>query len=221
MIATCRPTWEGGRFDGSEDTRRQLLERALAAGAEYVDVEWKAGFDDFVQANRSRVVLSSHDFTGVPADLCTRARRDARHGCRGDQGRRDGGAPVGHPAAASSIAKQGDAVVIGMGDAGVPSRLLATRFGSRWTYGGNGVAPGQIPAARMVDEFRFRAITEQTSVYGLAGAAALTSGIPAMRNAAFAAAGVDAVCVPLPAADPADIQTFADALGIIGWERCM
>ena len=57
------------------------------------------------------------------------------------------------------IAKDGDAVVIGMGDAGVPSRLLATRFGSRWTYGGNGVAPGQMPAARMIDEFRFRSIT--------------------------------------------------------------
>jgi 3-dehydroquinate dehydratase/shikimate dehydrogenase len=220
VIATCRPTWEGGRFDGSEDTRRQLLERALAAGADYVDVEWKARFDDFVQANRSRVVLSSHDFAGVPADLCTRARA-----------MRATGAAVIKVAVTAvrlsdtlplrELAKQGDAVVIGMGDAGVPSRLLATRFGSRWTYGGNGVAPGQVPAARMVDEFRFRAITEQTSVYGLAGAAALTSGIPAMRNATFAAAGVDAVCVPLPADDPADIQTFADALGIIGWERCM
>ncbi len=220
VIATCRPTWEGGRFDGSEDTRRQLLERALAAGADYVDVEWKAGFDDFVRANRSRVVLSSHDFTGVPADLSTRAGA-----------MRATGAAVIKVAVTAArlsdtlplreLAKQGDAVVIGMGDAGVPSRLLATRFGSRWTYGGNGVAPGQIPAARMVDEFRFKAITEQTSVYGIAGAAALTSGIPAMRNAAFAAAGVDAVCVPLPAADLTDIQTFADALGIIGWERCM
>ena len=75
-------------------------------------------------------------------------------------------------------------------------------------------------AARMVDEFRFRAITEQTSVYGLAGEGALKSRDSAMRNAAFAAAGIDAVCVPLPAADAADIQTFADALGIIGWERC-
>ena len=228
VIATCRPTWEGGRFDGSEETRRRVLEQALEAGADYVDVEWKAfqqaqggaRFDNLVQANRSRVVLSSHDFTGVPTDLCTRAGA-----------MRATGAAVIKVAVTASrlsdtlplreLAKQGDAVVIGMGDAGVPSRLLATRFGSRWTYGGNGVAPGQIPAARMIDEFRFRAITEQTSVYGLAGAAVLTSTIPARRNAAFAAAGVDAVCVPLPAADPADIQTFADALGIIGWERCM
>jgi 3-dehydroquinate dehydratase / shikimate dehydrogenase len=242
VIATCRPKWEGGRFDGSEEARRRVLEQALAAGADYVDVEWKALrpfeslrvapsavegrqaqatlFAEFVHANRSRVVLSSHDFTGVPTDLCTRAGA-----------MRDTGAAVIKVAVTAArlsdtlplreLAKQGDAVVIGMGDAGVPSRLLATRFGSRWTYGGNGVAPGQIPAARMIGEFRFRAITEQTSVYGLAGAAVLTSVIPARRNAAFAAAGVDAVCIPLPAADPADIQTFADALGIIGWERCM
>lgn len=225
VIVTCRPTWEGGRFDGGEDARRQVLEQALAAGADYVDVEWKAlrqggaRLDDFVQANRSRIVLSSHDFTGVPAALCARAAA-----------MRATGAAVIKVAVTAArlsdtlplrdLAKHGDAVVIGMGAAGVPSRLLATRFGSRWTYGGNGVAPGQIPAARMVDEFRFRAITEQTSVYGLAGEGALTSGIPAVRNAAFAAAGVDAVCVPLPAADAADIQTFADALGIIGWERC-
>jgi len=220
VIATCRPTWEGGRFDGSEEARHRVLEQALEAGADYVDVEWNAHFDDVVQANRSRIVLSSHDFTGVPADLCARA-----------VAMRASGAAVIKVAVTAArlsdtlplreLAKHGDAVVIGMGDAGVPSRLLATRFGSRWTYGGNGVAPGQIPATRMIDEFRFRAITEQTSVYGLAGASVLTSPIPARRNAAFAAAGVDAVCLPLPAADPADIQTFADALGIIGWERCM
>jgi 3-dehydroquinate dehydratase/shikimate dehydrogenase len=107
-----------------------------------------------------------------------------------------------------------------MGDAGVPSRLLATRFGSRWTYCGKGVAPGQIPAARMIDEFRFRSITGQTSIFGVAGEGVLTSPIPAARNAALAAAGRDAVCVPLPATDAADIQAFADALGIIEWERC-
>jgi shikimate 5-dehydrogenase len=77
-----------------------------------------------------------------------------------------------------------------------------------------------MPAARMVEEFRFRSITEQTALYGLAGEGVLTSRVPAMRNAAFAAAGRDAVCVPLPSADAADIQAFADALGLIGWERC-
>ena len=219
VIVTCRPTWEGGRFAGSEEERRKVLARALTLGAEYVDVEWQAQFDDVVRANPTRVVVSSHDFTGVPADLCTRVRA-----------MRATGASVIKVAVTAArlsdtlplleIGKGGDAVVIGMGDAGVPSRLLAARFGSRWTYGGNGIAPGQVPAARMLEEFRFRSITEQTALYGVAGEGVLTSPIPAMRNAAFAAAGLDAVCVPLPSADAADIQTFAEALGIIGWERC-
>ena len=38
------------------------------------------------------------------------------------------------------------AIVIGMGDPGIPSRLLASRFGSRWTYAGNAVAAGQVAA---------------------------------------------------------------------------
>jgi 3-dehydroquinate dehydratase/shikimate dehydrogenase len=220
VIATCRPAWEGGRFAGSEDERRTVLTRALALGAEYVDVEWQARFDDLVCAYPTKIVISSHDFTGVPADLCARVRA-----------MRATGASVIKVAVTAArlsdtlplleVSGEGDTVVIGMGDAGVPTRLLATRFGSRWTYGGNGIAPGQMPAARMIEEFRFRSITERTALYAVTGAGALRSPVPAMRNAAFAAAGIDAVCVPLPAADAADIQAFVDALGIIEWERCL
>jgi 3-dehydroquinate dehydratase / shikimate dehydrogenase len=219
VIVTCRPAWEGGRFAGGEEERRTLLTRALALGAEYVDVEWQAHFDDLVRAQPTKIVISSHDFTGVPADLCARVRA-----------MRATGASVLKVAVTAArlsdtlplleIARAGDAVVIGMGAAGVPTRLLATRFGSRWTYGGNGIAPGQMPAARMIEEFRFRSITEQTALYAVSGETVLTSPVPALRNAAFAAAGVDAVCVPLPAGDAADIQAFVDALGIVEWERC-
>jgi 3-dehydroquinate dehydratase / shikimate dehydrogenase len=227
VIVTCRPKWEGGRFAGSEQERRAVLAQALSAGAEYVDIEWKAlrqtqdmaDLNDLLEANRDRVVLSTHDFTGVPADLFARVRA-----------MRTTGAAVIKVAVTAfrlsdtlpllDIARAGDAVVIGMGDAGVPSRLLATRFGSRWTYGGTGVAPGQIPAARMVDEFRYQSIGDRTAIYGLGGEQALRSPIPATRNAGFSAAGVDAVCIPLPVSDAADIDSFAAALGIIGWERC-
>jgi shikimate dehydrogenase len=37
-----------------------------------------------------------------------------------------------------------------------------------------------------------------------------------MHNAAFAAAGLDAVYLPMPAADPADFVTFAEAMGLAG-----
>ena len=51
------------------------------------------------------------------------------------------------------IGDEGDAIVIGMGEAGVPSRLLATHYGSRWTYagrcGGSGSAAGRDDGRRL------------------------------------------------------------------------
>src|SRR5262245_52654226 len=48
VIVTCRPEWEGGHFTGSEEVRRRLLEEALDNGADYVDIEWRARFDDLL-----------------------------------------------------------------------------------------------------------------------------------------------------------------------------
>jgi 3-dehydroquinate dehydratase/shikimate dehydrogenase len=215
VIVTCRPTWEGGRFAGTEDERRNVLRQAISLGAEYVDVEWRAGFADLIAQAPSRIVISSHDFAGVPDDLCARAQAM----------RATGAATIKVavcPARLSDtlplrdIAAGGNAVVIGMGAPGVPTRLLASRFGSTWTYGGPGIAPGQIPPARMVRDYRFRDVGPRTAIYGLVGHDAIESPLPAAHNAWFAAQGIDAVCVPLPAADFSDFLTFADALGLAG-----
>jgi 3-dehydroquinate dehydratase / shikimate dehydrogenase len=224
VIVTCRPTWEGGRFDGAEEDRAVMLNDALDAGADYVDVEWRAlaaaggrgVLDRIVEAHPERVVLSSHDFDGVPSDLQSRAAAM----------RATGAAVIKIAVAAARLCDtlplmdiagtRGDAVVIGMGDAGVPSRLLATRFGSRWTYAGRAVAPGQIPAARMQREYRFHDVGRQTAIYGFTGAAPLASRTPTVLNSAFAAAGLDAVCIPLAAADDDDLHVFSDALGLAG-----
>ena len=81
VVVTCRPEWEGGRFDGAEEERHRILAEALALGAEFVDIEWAAlngvhrpGFGDIVTSDPSRVVVSSHDFAGVPDRSRTRAR---------------------------------------------------------------------------------------------------------------------------------------------------
>jgi len=214
-IVTCRAAWEGGRFDGSEETRRELLSRALEGGAEFVDVEWRAGFDDLVGRDPRRVLISLHDFQGVPRDVESQALAM----------RQTGAATIKIAVAAARlsdtlpllpIARDGDAVVIAMGDAGLPSRMLAARFGSKWTYAGNAIAPGQIPAARMIDEFRFASVHPTTTIYGVVGSVGLQSMSPVMHNAAFDAGRMDAVYVPLRAADFDDFLTFADALSIQG-----
>ena len=106
--------------------------------------------------------------------------------------------------------------LIAMGEAGIASRVLASWMGSCWTYAGDGVAPGQVSERRLQDEFRFRRIGARTAIYGVLGKPVAHSVSPAMHNAAFRAAHLDAVYLPLAAADFDDFLTFADAVGLAG-----
>ena len=226
VVATCRPTWEGGQFDGSEEARAAILARAFDLGSEFVDVEWRAlsqsngrttdgPLDQMVRRDPARVVVSSHDFEGVPVDLDDRVKAMRSVGA--------GAIKVAVMASRLTdtlplkrIAEGGDAVVVGMGEAGVPSRLLAARYGSRWTYAGSAVAPGQLPAARMADDYHFFRVGPSTRLFGVVGTNALHSLSPAMHNAAFEAAGIDAVYVPLRAADFEDFLAYASAMDVEG-----
>jgi 3-dehydroquinate dehydratase / shikimate dehydrogenase len=218
-IVTCRPTWEGGQFRGSEDDRRSLLSEALARGAEYVDVEWKANFTDIIAESRGRrVVLSMHDFDGVPGDLVEQARA-----------MRSTGAAIIKMAVKTKrlsdclplldlgvqIGRDG-AVLIGMGECGLATRVLAKRFGSSWTYAGSERQVGQLTPGELRELYRFSSLTETTDVYGLVGSPLTHSASPAMHNAAFGSVGLDAVYLPFPAADADDFVRFGRALGVRG-----
>ena len=183
------------RFTGSEEERHAILRRALALGAEWVDLEWRGGFEALIAERHGRnIVLSMHDFDGTPGDLEGRYRA-----------MRGTGAEIVKMAVRSRSAGEvvrllrlGRAsrserlVLVGMGPAGVPTRLLPAHFGSCWTYAGEGVAPGQVRLSDMVGRYRFKRTSAATVVYGVAGAPIGHSLSPPMHNAGFEAAGLDA-----------------------------
>ena len=68
----------------------------------------------------------------------------------------------------------------------------------------------------MLDEFRFHEVTDATAIYGVVGSPLTHSVSPAMHNAAFRAAGIDAVYLPLVASSADDFTMFATALGVQG-----
>jgi 3-dehydroquinate dehydratase/shikimate dehydrogenase len=220
VIVTCRPAWEGGGFKGSEDERKQILADALSLGAEYVDIEWRARFDDLIaQAGGRRIVLSAHDFLGVPIDLTARV-----HAMRAT-----GAEVIKVAATLSSLSdciplldlgaqsgRQSGLALIGMGPYGLTTRVLAGRFGSIWTYAGALKEIGQLTAQTLLKDYHFRSLTDTTEIYGVAGGSVLHSVSPAMHNAAFRAARVDAVYLPLPATSATDFTTFGRAIGISG-----
>lgn len=220
VIVTCRPAWEGGAFTGSEEDRKQILADALSLGAEYVDIEWRARFDDLIaRVGGRRIVLSAHDFHGVPIDLTARV-----HAMRST------GAEVIKIAATmtglsdcvplldlgAQIGRQSGLTLIGMGPYGLATRVLAGRFGSIWTYAGALCEVGQLSAQSLLKDYHFRSVTDTTDIYGVAGGSAQHSVSPAMHNAAFRAARVDAVYLPFPAVNASDFATFGRAIGISG-----
>ena len=219
-IITCRPEWEGGRFAGSEEERRRILGEALARGAEFVDIEWRAGFGDLIAGTKGRrVVLSSHDFESLPADLADRARA-----------MRATGAEVIKLAVTanrlsdcvqlvelgSAFGRDGRMVLIAMGARGLVTRVLPQRFFSEWSYGGSLGTVGQLSPDTMLNLYRFRSLGAGTALYGLVGSPIDHSVSPDMHNAALAATSVDGVYLPFPAVDAADFVTFARALGLKG-----
>lgn len=220
VIVTCRARWEGGAFRGSEEERRRVLARALDAGAEFVDIEFRAGFDDLVAQRGGRgVVLSLHAYEGLPPNLPGLLRAMLSTGAevvklavRADR-LRD---LVTLAEVARAVGAGGRLVLVGMGAVGVVSRVLAAHFGSRWTYAGGESTVGQIPPERLLSQFRFRSVTPGTAVYGVLGRPVNHSVSPAMHNAAFAAAGLDAVYVPLEASDADDFLEFARAFRVAG-----
>ena len=39
IVATCRRTQDGGRWEGTEESRQMILRSAIAGGVDYVDLE--------------------------------------------------------------------------------------------------------------------------------------------------------------------------------------
>ena len=216
-IVTYRPTWEGGQYDGEEEPRLAALWAAVEAGAAYVDCELLAAERFFAAApanlsdkqNRtSKIILSSHNYETVPssetladihkrcvdagADIVKIAAmvRDITHVARLEQLLSD---TKGSSADAT--------VVLGMGEAGQTSRLLAAKFGSFLTFGalrsGAESAPGQPTLKQLRELYRVPSQSKNTKVMGVIGQPIAQSKSPALHNPSLASADVDACYVPL------------------------
>jgi 3-dehydroquinate dehydratase/shikimate dehydrogenase len=215
VIVTCRPVQEGGFFDGSEEDRLGLLADAVRRGADYVDVEWRADRRRFQERGRTGLVLSLHDFNGLPVDLAEQVRAMQRE-------KADVVKVAVTPGRLRDCLTLRDAMTIGtahvaiaMGGMGRVSRLCPWLFGSCWTYGGS-AAPGQVPARELTEVYRVDAATGATAIYAVAGAPLAHSASPAMHNAAFRELGLDATYVPLESSDADELLAVADAFGVRG-----
>jgi 3-dehydroquinate dehydratase/shikimate dehydrogenase len=215
VIVTCRPAWEGGHYVGDEPTRLDFLREAARRGAEFVDVEFAADWRRVSVGANTQLVISSHDFARMPADLATRLAAMRATGADLVKIAVRAERLADCIALRDAARRTGADIAIAMGPAGVISRTCPWLFGSSWTYGGR-AAPGQLPARMLVERYRVRRGSPATAVYGVAGAPLAHSASPAMHNAAFAAIGLDAVFTEFETDDAAELLDVVRAFGVRG-----
>jgi len=216
LIVTMRSPEQGGRAEIDYETRRGFWSALDHSNAGYfIDLELDM-VQDFASVESaklpvdwSRVICSYHDFTRVPDDL-----------------ERIFELMAATPAGTIKIAVQADDAVdclplfklleraqgegremiaIGMGEAGVMTRILGPSRGSFLTYasldGDSGNAPGQLTAQELRDVYRIDQIDLHTQVIGIIGRPVSHSLSPRIHNAAFAAGGLNAVYLPFEVHD--------------------
>lgn len=224
-ILTIRRAAEGGRFCGDEPARRRLI-AAAAPGYRYVDLESDVdrSFDRAVPA-AVRVIRSLHDANGVPGPLGRIVRelpRSPAEIAKAAVTPRNGREMVDVIEAARGLGAAGaggERIVLGMGRFGVPTRILAAHLGNYLTFcslGARSAAPGHLDPDAMVDLYRFRSIHAGTRVLGVIGTPVSHSRSPQLHNPALAAAGIDAVYVPIELDDVAELDRLARLLPLDG-----
>jgi 3-dehydroquinate dehydratase type I len=160
---------------------------AIDAGIDFIDVEWKPELR--IDLPRERVVLSHHDYEGF--ELAPVAAMRA-HGCAytklavTPQSLDDNFRLLEHAR---------DLTVIGMGERGLFSRILAPFRGSELTFvaAGQSAAPGQLTLDRALAIYGDdREHVHATHIFAIAGNPAGHSLSPTIHNPLFRKHGVDA-----------------------------
>jgi 3-dehydroquinate dehydratase type I len=180
--ATAKPIIATNRGGGHVDS-----DAALAAGIDFVDVEWPGDIADL-----DRVVLSHHDYEGMPDidDLLRRMR--ARHV-------KIATTPRNFADNVRLLAALGSArtTIIGMGARGLYSRILAPFFGSEFQFvsvdESRSAAPGQLTLQEALAIYGpNRGALKADKIFAIVGNPAAHSGSPAIHNAIFRERGIAA-----------------------------
>lgn len=222
VVATCRRRNDGGKFNGSEDARQQILRSAIAEGADYVDLEEDVAAT-IRRYGKTKRIVSHHDFRQTPADLEEIHARLS--GLDADIVKIAVMANSPHDnLRVLRIVQQAKIPTIGlcMGEFGTPSRILTARFGAPFTYATfhqeRSLAPGQLSFEQMRSVYHYDQINSQTAVYAVIADPIGHSLSPLVHNAALRHLDINAVYVPfrVPKQDLGQFLKDAPQLGIRG-----
>ncbi len=227
-ILTFRRREEGGRADCSESDRRAILGAALKGGFGYIDLE-----DDVYEESptpailravgerSTRLIRSRHDFNATPDGIVPTMLRMGRGGAVPKLAvTPTDSQDLLHLFQAYEALAGTPFVLVGMGQIGVPSRVLCLAYGAAWTYASapraHAAAPGHLSPQELVETYRVRELSRTTAIFGVVGNPIGHSRSPQFHNERFRSAGRNAVYLPFQAADFPRFRRLAESLGVCG-----
>jgi 3-dehydroquinate dehydratase/shikimate dehydrogenase len=199
-IVTCRREQDGGHWDDSEESRLRVLRTAIVEGADYVDLEEDVA-GQIPRYGKTKRIVSYHNFRDTPDELYEIHKRLAS--LDADIVKI---ATLTHRPSDNlrmlRLIRESEIPTIGicMGEIGVPTRILAGKFGAPFTYATfhheRKLAPGQISYTQMRDIYRYEEINADTEVYGVIADPVSQSMSPLVINVGFGHHGLNKVFVP-------------------------
>lgn len=156
-IFTCRKSDEGGNFIGTEEVRIAIIEKALGLGFDHIDIELST-IDKISLDNKqeTKLICSYHDFEKTPDYNILQGIIDDMKKTGADILKivsMSGGDDDNRKLFKLLLNNQDmDIIVLGMGEAGKKTRLLAPLLGAYLTFASVGEAksaPGQVELGEM------------------------------------------------------------------------
>ena len=214
LILTYRPLEQGGRKDLSLAMRQEFwrsIDRGLKDRMGYADLELDLveSFEGNGPIPWEKVICSYHDFDRTPEnldDVFDRVlRTPARVAKLATQVKR-----VDDCERILNLAKRAGTrpfVLLGMGPAGVATRVLSLSRGALLTFGalrpGAESAAGQPTVDELRNLYRVDRLTDASEIYGVIGFPIGHSRSPEIHNRSFARDNRDAVYIPFEVDDVA------------------
>jgi len=226
VLLTCREKSEGGVQELEQSLRLGMLREAIAARADFVDVELKSFRHPDVQSvlramlqqhPDTQLIISRHNFSGPFEDIHLAYETILSFYPEAIPKLVYTARDINDCFDAFDLLSQADSPVItfAMGAAGQMTRILAKKFGAFLTFASlddeQATAPGQVSVEMMKTLYRWVEQTDKTEIFGLIGNPVAHSIGPAVHNACYAAGNINAVYLPFLI--DAEAQEFNAFLG--------
>ena len=212
VLATCRANWEGGEYDGPEENRIKILQKAAAARADYVDIELKAVREFLPDFSPADVIISHHNFEEKPIDMVDIVNIINKISPEAIPKIAFKANSIADSFAALDLMRDFPGIIaIAMGYEGIITRLLAKKLNAMLTFASLGknesTADGQIDLNDLKNLYRFEKSDANTQLFGIIGSPVCHSRGPIIHNRAFEEACFNGMYMPL-LIEPDEFDSF-------------